>query len=152
MFPFLRLSYLLVLKRLSYQHKNWFSLPHPPYRSTVSLSISLTGPNTVCVLPLSYMPLPLLDWATLPPRKPQRRFDSTALFDSATLTGAILPPHAELPLVIDRDSEKWSKEYQIDLGGPGRSNLSHHLRTAQSVEVEGASTPVCMLGGPTYCT
>ena len=43
------------------------------------------------------------------------------------------------------------KEYPIDLSGLSRSNLSHH-RTAQSmemeVEVEGATTPVRMFGGP----
>ena len=36
------------------------------------------------------------------------------------------------------------KEYPIDLSRLSRSNLSHHLRTAQSMEmeVEGTTTPV----------
>ena len=40
------------------------------------------------------------------------------------------------------------KDYQIDMGRPSRSNLFHYLRTAQSMEVEGATTLVRMLGGP----
>ena len=40
-----------------------------PHRSRLSLIISLTGPNTVRTLPLSHMPFPFLDWATLPPKE-----------------------------------------------------------------------------------
>ena len=39
------------------------------------------------------------------------------------------------------------KPHQINLSGPSRSNLSHHLRSAQSMEVEGTTTSVRMLGG-----
>src|SRR5258706_14749229 len=59
----------LVLKRLPCQHKSRFSLSHPPHRSTVSLSVSLTGPNTVRPLPLSHMPLPYLGRVMQPPNE-----------------------------------------------------------------------------------
>ena len=71
----------------------WFSLPHPSHHSTLSLSISLTGPHTVRALSLPHMPLPSLDWATLSTKEvPSVVFDSTH-------TGA------KLPLVIDHDGE-----------------------------------------------
>ena len=34
-------------------------------------------------------------------------------FDSATLTGAVLPPHAEPPLVIDHDGEGWWRSARV---------------------------------------
>ena len=40
------------------------------------------------------------------------------------------------------------KAYQTNLSGPSRSNLSHHCRPAQSIEVEDTTTPMRMLGGP----
>ena len=85
------------------------------------------------VLPLSHMPR--LDEAT-------SKGSHNAAFDSTTLTGAFLPMHAEPPLVIDLE------DCEGVLSGPSRSNLSHHLRTAQSMEVERAATPMRMLGGP----
>ena len=38
---------------------------------------------------------------------PSAAFNSTTLFDSTTLTGAVLPPYAEPPLVIDHDGGGW---------------------------------------------
>ncbi len=59
------------------------------------------------------------------------------------LTGAVLPPDAEPPLVIDHDGG----------GVPDQSERSdsfelvHHLRSAQSIEVKGTTTSMRMLGG-----
>ena len=69
------------------------SIPSPA-RSTLSLSIYLTGPNTVCALPLSHMSLPVIDWTTLLPKPRCRlRLDHTIRLDP--LTGSVLFPHAE---------------------------------------------------------
>ena len=72
----------------------------------------MTGPNTVRALPLSHVPLPFLDRPTqLLKEAPTSRwsytstFDSTTLFEWTTLTGAVLPSHAEPPLITNHDSE-----------------------------------------------
>ena len=65
----------LVMKRLRCQHKGRFSLshpPHPPHRSTLSLSVSLTGPNTGRALPLPIYFFRLTG-RRYHQRKPQRR-------------------------------------------------------------------------------
>ena len=51
----------LLLMRLQIQYRSRFSLSQPPHRSTLSLSISLTGPNTVHPLPLCHTPFHFLD-------------------------------------------------------------------------------------------
>ena len=69
--PFLPMFFLpafLVLKRLHCQYQSRFSLSHPPHRSTLSLSISLTGPNTVHPLTLCYTPFPFLARMIQPPK------------------------------------------------------------------------------------
>ena len=79
----------------------------------------MTGPDTVRALPLSQIPLPFLDRATLPPKgNPGVAFDSTTLFGSTTLAGAVLPLHAE---PIDHDGEgvlnqsEWSESFELVL-------------------------------------
>ena len=91
----------LVLARLQCQNTSRFSLSHPSHGSTLSLGISLTGPYTVCVLPHSYMPLPYAPSLL-------RSGDATAERNprvATTLTGTVLPPHDEPPLVIGHNGE-----------------------------------------------
>ena len=79
-----------------------FSFPALP---ALSLSIYLTGPNTLRTLPLSCTPLPALDWAMQQPKEARSRLRSTTLSDWNTLTGAILPPCAEPLPITDYDGE-----------------------------------------------
>jgi len=64
----LPLSFIHVLKRLRRQHKTQSSISHPPHRSTLSPSISLST-DTVSIPPLSQPPPPFLDRATQPPKE-----------------------------------------------------------------------------------
>ena len=123
-----------------------FSPSHSPHRST--LGIYLTEPNTVRVLPPSHTPLPFLDrakqllkeaptsgWRRTP--TPGVTFDSTTLFEWITSTGAVLPLHAEPSLITNHDSEATPDQSEVQ----GRSNLSHHRQSMQSMETEGTTTP-----------
>jgi len=88
MFPSLHLSFLpafLVLKQLRCQHKSQFSLPHPLHCSTLSLSNSLTGPNTVHALQqspaVSYAPSLLRKGNATTKGSSGVAFNLTTLFD-----------------------------------------------------------------------
>src|SRR5258706_4524445 len=112
MFPSLRLSFLpafLVLKQLRCQHKSQFSLPHPPHCSTLSLSNSLTGPNTVHALQqspaVSYAPSLLRKGNATTKGSSGVTFNLTTLFDYITLTSAILRLQARSLPVIDHKGE-----------------------------------------------
>ena len=90
-----------------------------PHRSMLSLVFLLTGPDTVRALPLSQMPLPFLDRATLPLKDPGVAFDSTTLMVWTTRTGAIPSPHAEPQLIIYHDgpSKVFAREGTHRLNG-----------------------------------
>jgi len=115
----------------------------PVLSTTLSLSNSLTRPNTVHALPrspaVSYAPS-LLRSGNAPAKESSGgAFNSTTLFDWITLTGAVLPPHAEPQITR-------VQAHQINLSSPSRSNLFHHLRSAQPMEVEGTTTRcACLL-------
>jgi len=90
---------------------------------TLSLGNSLTGLNTVHALPqspaVSHAPFLLRSGNTTAKGSSGVAFNSTTLFDWITLTGAVFPPHAESPLVIDHkgedapDQSEQSKSFEL---------------------------------------
>ena len=93
-------SAFLVPKRLRCQHKRQSPLSHPPHRSTLSLSSSLTGPNTVHALPLSHMPLPFLDRAMLPPKGAPTSLSTRPRYSTG--------PRSPVPPSLRMPSHHWS--------------------------------------------
>ena len=96
---------------------------HPPHRSTLSLSISLTGPNTVPTPTVPYSPSLL------------RSGDATAegspgvAFESTTYTGAVLPPHDEPLLIIGHDGK----------GVPGQSERSESFELVSRLSISAVN-------------
>ena len=79
-------------------------------------------------------------------------FDSTTLFDSTMLTAAVLPPHAELPLIMDHNDQGWRRRTASIWAVRVVRSLSHHCRSAQTMKVEGTTTSLRTLSGRIFWT
>ena len=88
------------------------SSPSHPSLDALAEYIFDGSDHRTCTPAAPYAPSPLGSGDATAKGSPNVIFDSVTLFDSTTLTGAVITPHAEPPQITDHDGEAVPDQYE----------------------------------------